>query len=99
MNGRLIECRCSCIRCLLECIGDIIRFINRYAFTICSIYGDDYCEGVRAADPNDSACLHPLRDSITDLPPQVKITMDVLQQNGFEAIINDDLGASDIVVG
>merc|ERR1711865_976920 len=63
MAAQFVAC---CIRCLLECIGDIVRFINRYAFTICSIYGDSYCEGV-------------------------KITMDILQQNGFEAIINDDL--------
>merc|ERR1711998_531649 len=55
-----------CIRCLLECIGDILRFINRYAFTIVSIYGDGYCDAVR-------------------------LTMDVLSTNGFEAIINDDL--------
>jgi len=71
MAAQFVAC---CIRCLLECIGDIIRFINRYAFTICSIYGDDYCEGV-------------------------KITMDVLQQNGFEAIINDDLVGSFLGMG
>eukprot|EP00658_Telonema_sp_P-2_P001446 TRINITY_DN1053_c0_g3_i2.p1 TRINITY_DN1053_c0_g3~~TRINITY_DN1053_c0_g3_i2.p1 ORF type:complete len:519 (+),score=97.68 TRINITY_DN1053_c0_g3_i2:181-1737(+) len=55
-----------CMRLILECIGEIVKFVNRYAFTICAIYGDSYCEGV-------------------------KMTMDVLQQNGFEAIINDDL--------
>ena len=63
-NGFAAFAAC-CVRCLLDCLGDIVRFINRYAFTICAIYGDDYCTSV-------------------------KLTMDVLRQNGFEAIINGD---------
>eukprot|EP00656_Telonema_subtile_P008076 TRINITY_DN1378_c0_g1_i1.p1 TRINITY_DN1378_c0_g1~~TRINITY_DN1378_c0_g1_i1.p1 ORF type:complete len:530 (-),score=92.39 TRINITY_DN1378_c0_g1_i1:222-1811(-) len=72
-NGIVAFVAC-CIRCVLECIGDIVRFINRYAFTICAIYGDSYCESV-------------------------SLTMDVLKQNGFEAIINDDLVSTFLGMG
>ena len=35
-----------CLDCLLACIEDILEFINSFAFTICAIYGDDYCTAV-----------------------------------------------------
>jgi len=45
-NGvtRLVGC---CLECLLQCIQDIVEYLNSYAFTIVAIYGDDYCSGVR----------------------------------------------------
>lgn len=35
-----------CLDCLLACVEDILEFINSFAFTICAIYGDDYCTAV-----------------------------------------------------
>jgi len=35
-----------CLDCILSCIEDIVEYINSYAFTICAIYGDDYCTAV-----------------------------------------------------
>lgn len=44
-NGcqRFVGC---CIWCILSCIEDIVEYINSYAFTICAIYGDNYCSAV-----------------------------------------------------
>eukprot|EP00656_Telonema_subtile_P020347 TRINITY_DN2147_c0_g1_i2.p1 TRINITY_DN2147_c0_g1~~TRINITY_DN2147_c0_g1_i2.p1 ORF type:complete len:177 (-),score=22.96 TRINITY_DN2147_c0_g1_i2:77-607(-) len=35
-----------CFECLLRCLGDIVRFVNRYALSISAIYGETYCDGV-----------------------------------------------------
>jgi len=44
-NGmaRFVGC---CLECILQCIQDIVEYINSYAFTICAIYGKPYCEAV-----------------------------------------------------
>merc|ERR1719506_1902853 len=47
-NGivRFIGC---CLDCILQCVQDIVDYINSYAFTFCAIYGDDYCTAVGKA--------------------------------------------------
>jgi len=45
-NNAVVQFIGCCLECLLQCIEDIVEYINSYAFTICAIYGDDYCTAV-----------------------------------------------------
>jgi len=42
-GARFVGC---CLECLLSCIQDIVEYIDSYAYTICAIYGSDYCDAV-----------------------------------------------------
>jgi hypothetical protein len=45
-NNIFVQFVGCCLECILQCIQDIVEYINSYAFTICAIYGDDYCTAV-----------------------------------------------------
>eukprot|EP00003_Mantamonas_plastica_P009952 TRINITY_DN1931_c0_g1_i8.p1 TRINITY_DN1931_c0_g1~~TRINITY_DN1931_c0_g1_i8.p1 ORF type:complete len:299 (+),score=90.21 TRINITY_DN1931_c0_g1_i8:790-1686(+) len=37
-----------CIRCLVSCIGEIIRFLNRFAYIYVAMYGEDFCTSAKS---------------------------------------------------
>ena len=36
-----------CLQCILQCIGDLLEYFNKYAFTQVAIYGKDYCQAAK----------------------------------------------------
>jgi hypothetical protein len=59
----------ACGACLLGCLENIIRYINKYAYTYCALYGQSYCDAAKS-------------------------TFELFESRGFDAVINDDLTGS-----
>jgi hypothetical protein len=46
-NNAIWQIVTCCIQCLLQIIGDLLEYFNRYAFAQVAIYGKDYCSAAK----------------------------------------------------